>query len=1555
MQQKSDPHIFSGMQRDLSISKHKPEALYSAKNLRFTARDGDTMLSITNEKGTTHLYQCTMLGNYLGHCVIDNYVVVFTHDSAKDRIYKLSGVSTPTLLYEGNLKFSMLHPIETLGVFENRDIQKVYWVDGINQPRCIMTGDHRNILSKDDYPNADTQFDFVATLNLNEEVTVERYEGRGMFAPGTIQYAFSYYNKYGRQSNIFYTTLLNYISYPERAGKPDERIANCFKISLTGLQTDFEYLRVYSIHRTSYNTVPEVKRVIDIELEGKTEISFIDDGQLGNSMDPTELLYIGGESILAETITQKDNTLFLGNLVLNRPAINQTYKDKICAVGKTEEQVNAILNITESLSNWSLKSFDTSNDYYKYASGLNGGLPGFKNREHYRIGVQFQHKSGKWSEPVFIGDYTLEGTNNPSIDIAQNQVTGKYEATLKEPILELNLDLTAQLENNSTYNIAAEGEYIKARPVVVFPTIEDRLVLTQGVLCPTVFSKANRKNSSPFAQSSWFFRPSIPTYEGMPTNTPGVYAPYRHLEPFSEAGRLSNGGNKSWKAIEIQGGTETLELKTEDGNTKLTVKDPPEDKQFFVDQSIVTMHSPDIEWDDNFDFLNYTDWKLRIVGASVITANCSDVDIQTATPQNLDAKGFFKQQYNTTDWYYSGALLSAGLFWEDYLVEKTFDTDLGTVYGLYGENLANAASAGLKWKYLVYPWQRSGSLNNDEIREGDSTRTAELKTKKLSNLRFSKHNKFFNYTGSDYDGTYDISQLQLFSSDQMSLIKIPLRHKVSSKELDINYYGNVDTLLSGNLSHIIISASEDAENCDDILHTAATQTIFSGGGITIAKKNSVLYSGSTPVRMKYKSSRHIVFGLTPNNDHSTNILPRVGLVPNDATGGNRGQYGKDMFWLDPNLTPGSNDRLVIIAGIFDTEDDLNNSFEQHRIHNEVVVIIKDQDNNIDPKLVKVNRVNSQTLGEYEYSITPEPAETNTIYSGQYYEDIGGVINATDLKYFKKKTTPQDVNDVEEVSSSEVQYDEEIYTIHQDVIPYSTNSDGVNYLREAYLLLAELYRDSIVDWDDADYPYFSGKTDDATKSNLWIPAGKAVKLNPDSTSVTLRFIQGDTWYTRYDCLKTYPFTQEDENQIVEIGSFLCESRINGDGRYDRNRGQVSNINMSPINFNLMNFAYNNKDNFFNYRILDKDYYTLNKFDNQITWSKEKQMAADVDLWTNVTMANTFDLDGTMGPITALRTWKDTIYCFQDNAISVISFSPRVQIPTSDGVPIEIANSYKLEGKVYISNSIGCSNKQTIVIAPSGVYFIDPNSEELYNLAGNQLTSISTAHGFSNWFKSNEFDKSFYDKNRNDLYVLVKHPSNDEPCIVYSELLGQFTSFMDYDAVEAMFNVNNDFLAFKSGIVDNQPVVNTFLLFSGLYNDFFGTYTENDGQLSYTPQYKDYSFEFISNQDSALDKIFSTVDMRVDFMSEEGVVHDDFFDKIRVTNEYQDTGEYSLSRSTGPFKADAKKKFRIWSVNVPRDKDHPLHRIRNTWAKFRFAKHNPGPVKMELHDLSVQYFI
>ena len=57
-------------------------------------------------------------------------------------------------------------------------------------------------------------------------------------------------------------------------------------------------------------------------------------------------------------------------------------------------------------------------------------------------------------------------------------------------------------------------------------------------------------------------------------------------------------------------------------------------ENYYIDQSIVTLHSPDIEFDNEVRSIDTSELKLRIVGMVPITAFTADIDIQTSTPVN---------------------------------------------------------------------------------------------------------------------------------------------------------------------------------------------------------------------------------------------------------------------------------------------------------------------------------------------------------------------------------------------------------------------------------------------------------------------------------------------------------------------------------------------------------------------------------------------------------------------------------------------------------------------------------------------------------------------------------------------------------------------------------------------------------------------------------------------------------------------------------------------------------------------------------------------------------
>lgn len=1425
---KQDLHIFSGMQRDPAISKQKAEFLWDAHNIRLTAREQDTLLAMTNEKGTTRLLDSsTIKGTYLGHAVLNNYLVLFTidKDTNINYIHRIEKVGSGYILYtlfEGNLNFNLNYPIETLSYYETANIQKVYWIDGLNQPRVInivkekLEDDYKTTNTaeligriKEQYANKLTPFDFVQHINLKEKVEIyKQYNSNGLFPSGITQYALTYYNKYGSETNIVHTTPLLYNTYRDRAGSPEDKMNMSYRLILSNLDTTFDYLRVYSIVRTSLDAVPTVKIIGDYSLDnisniinpykptfdtelvsspfpsgnisglegekielysdvncnntlgnlfelisrdevngsfyidllygdyanmdsmylkykdvvykiqkGKIKLTknpsnvalenpnsiiwnkitlkadlpameIIDNNTTGEVVDPTLLLYIGGEEIIANTITQKDNTLFLGNYSILRPSIDTTIKNKLRKLSIRSNTRRVVL--------------PTSSDYLNTLDSRNNNITfitesplGFKGGETYRLGVQFQHISGKWSEPCFINDKVI--TEYPSL----GGVGGGRWKTLDIPSAECAI--TAELGEELILK-----DYIRARAVMVYPSYQDRSILAQGVITPTVFSIANRIDDKPYAQSSWFFRPF---------NDNSIE--YKHLYTLKGYDSLYGeiqGVPKILSGIQVKADGSFLDNNNYGYNSKDC------GNIFAVDQSLVTFHSPDIELTEDLWNTDLSNTSAKLVGIAINDHQFSDINIQTKTPA-IKGKGS------------ASSLIQNKELYSDFLYNDSLVDDSGNDFNAYSSPNVNEVD------YLIYPWQASGSLNNDINRPANQgTRTAVLYKKKLSNI------KYFNTTYKVIDQSIKVIQASLYKSEQTELIKT----KTNSKE--VSYYGNIDTMVNTPASYSSIFKVKDSVCAFNSSESYAIKGTKYNNLDDIGDRNNALRIKKDAIRIKYKSSPHLLLSLQ-----------------------------------DP------------------------------------------------------------------------------------------------LKY-----------DVRDASN--------------------------------YLYVVDLYKPVV--------NRYGGNTEYAINNNLWIPCGDIVPLNKEQDTL-IEFKYGDTFYQRYDCLKTYPFTLEDENSVIEIGSFVLENRVNVEGRYDRNKGLQSNIYVHSTNFNKMNPVYKQANTYFNFRTLDKDLYKQNTFDISITWSLQKKAGDNTDLWTKVTLANILDLNGEKGKITKLTTLNDNVIAFQERAISQILFNNRVQIPTSDGVPIEISNNYKVDGSRYISDSLGCLNKYCVTHSNNGLYFIDSISNGLYNIS-NGLVPISDTHGMSNWFLSestlNSYGKLFYDYNYNDLYI-----NTVDTTLGYSEVVNQFISFYDYKEAKAMFNIGSSYYSIING-------ENECKLYSMFTNDHCNIYDIDRGS----------SFTFISNADSVVNKTFTNIDIRADLYSKNPKsIKPKLFDTIRVWNEYQDTGEVPLT-FTNIKPSNLKKKFRIWRLNIPRDRQYPLDRISNTWTKIKLDL-APSEDNLVLHDLNVVYHI
>ena len=275
---KRETHIVTGMTRDLFASRFDNKFVVDARNIRITStKDNATLLSVTNEKGTGEFSVTgTIEGVILGHAVLNKTLALFTTEhitptnanpipdgNGLDRIYRLDfsddfDSATATLLFEGNLNFYYKNPLETLPYYETDLIQKVYWVDGRNQPRMIN-------ICNGYQSNADI-FNFNREIGNNYSMKVTKYDSGGQFPAGTIQYCFNYFNKFGQETNIVDVSPLYYLC-PKDGGLPADGMSTCsFVINLEGLNTEYEYVRVYAIIRTSENATPNARIVGDYKL-----------------------------------------------------------------------------------------------------------------------------------------------------------------------------------------------------------------------------------------------------------------------------------------------------------------------------------------------------------------------------------------------------------------------------------------------------------------------------------------------------------------------------------------------------------------------------------------------------------------------------------------------------------------------------------------------------------------------------------------------------------------------------------------------------------------------------------------------------------------------------------------------------------------------------------------------------------------------------------------------------------------------------------------------------------------------------------------------------------------------------------------------------------------------------------------------------------------------------------------------------------------------------------------------------------------------------------------
>lgn len=1630
---------------------------YEIRNMRLSDSGNGNTMALTNERGTlpvmiNNIYELD--GVPLGTASVGGYLVVFAKSDSYDFIYRLrkteEGSFEAVTIAQGYFNFE--DRIETISYYENEKLLKVYWIDGKNCMRVM------NILSDEIYESA-KRFDSVPEcVGHGESVVITKeLNTQGVFSPGTVQYFFTYSNKYLAESNIFYQSQLFYCNSNNKTGDAPDSVSTCsFRIDLSSLDTDFGYVNCYSLARQSEGASPSVRLVKRIKIPESGEVTFVDTNTNSEMYDFTELASHTNVALIPDTFAIKANTMFVGNVRNASLEIPFTHSDMRSAFK------NAGFFLKEPAFNTVMRGHYANTNQL---SGDNRQTTTFKTREKYRFGIQFQHKRGYWSEVFWVGDYGNGCDGEPLFvkpKLGKTGVLGK-----------ISLPAFCGDIDSSIVNAMMDNGYVRIRPVVVYPDENDCEVICQGVVNPTVFNYEKRNGNNIYSQASWFFRPedvtqaisdtdggnfSSESYARDPDGTLKVVLQYEHYRCLPD--------NSHYNA-EIQCNVYHTpyfnSVFFDKANTDSKKKTDMFFKDsFFVDRSVFTFNSPDIDVEGRFGHGQKLGYKFRVVGCITMDASVGGYRVIEPSVTNTfrddpfsTASGLVNgkvyQHIRKMDGGLNGNPLASFLMWSDEMTEPN-------------DNRSNPeGGSGDKRQYyeygfMAYPWHRDGCLNNNNAKKGTNV-SGSFKSKILANMRFSENTEYmdeaidvqledsvsWNDMSDNPVGLMEDGALRLYSGSVDDVVtyglgdyaggQLDTRNVIGAKVnscfsilkeivlpglpfLQVNAYisainpitekqavgyrgGRHTTLFRvyyvkiGDKYRYIFDATNEKGRFlrytgdsyyrdsiewgwnDDTKETASSQIQYPDGTghwfcYYLDKDDADIQLGTTAQIMKGDVYARFDISQADGANVRLRILGRSRKgyghkkeeyyvwvtarelsskqmgYPIVCTGPNRvedNMYASKLTAAEAKLVDGwnySTGKEAVIMRYSSTPHFVSSIKSSGTVQN-ILPSIKDSFNVSD-----ITSIDQDVVYEY-----PEPEMTQEeeakyeelkeqygITSSSTEEELQAFIEAwNEWIASQDDGSDEEDSDEPEITSSSIQKVAVLspfWDSEKTISEFRPSGDFKSYWTEntnidkgkSVMLIGEYYKENS--------NKFGGDSQDAIERNIWRVGGEAVEMSRDN-DVHVRWTEGDTYYQRYDCVKTLPYNDNDKNQIVECLSFMVETRINIDGRYDNKQGILDNTILTKDNVNRINTGYSQTDGAFTYSAFSDDSVNADEHHNDILWSERKNDGDIVDKWTNISTMNSMPSDNVYGKLVKLVSNGAGLYALNECSVGKILYNEQAAVQ-GDGNTVLFGINNAVNGIVILTNSYGCQNKWSVVDYDNYIVFTDNNAKTQLTISQDGVRDTATVLGMRSWFtKNNVHGSAFFDKvNREVMYVT----DNDCLTLAMTRFGLAYTGLFDY-AGALVENLSGDVVLVTS---DNGKT-KLWLKNKGENNMFFG-------------ERKEYHVTVLANAGSTIDKIFTNVEFRAT-TTMDGEDTDLTFDTLRCWNEYQDTEDEMIVQK-GYYPADIKRKFRIWRAVIGRDKSNlsaraNLDRIVNPWAYVTLKKAFPESEETVLNDIEIIFYL
>jgi len=280
-----------GLNKDTAYDSLPPQFYVDAMDIGVTTELGGSNNAVINRQGNKLIHELPNTGEVIiGATSIRDSLFLFTTTNRTESggagyIYQMdfnleTKTSTLTLLYDNpDFGFTILHPIDAYGVYETEEIQRIYWVDYVQ--------DFRSLNIKDNFVGQSPTYNGIVPSDLDvfpnailRNATLLDVTAGGSLTTGVYQYTYKLTTSDGKTSIMAPpSNMIHIVADLESVSQTDEYLGNeqgvttskAISVKVDQIDTDkFEFITLIAVIREDFEVTPQILQVETRRVTGST-------------------------------------------------------------------------------------------------------------------------------------------------------------------------------------------------------------------------------------------------------------------------------------------------------------------------------------------------------------------------------------------------------------------------------------------------------------------------------------------------------------------------------------------------------------------------------------------------------------------------------------------------------------------------------------------------------------------------------------------------------------------------------------------------------------------------------------------------------------------------------------------------------------------------------------------------------------------------------------------------------------------------------------------------------------------------------------------------------------------------------------------------------------------------------------------------------------------------------------------------------------------------------------------------------------------------------------